>query len=103
MVGQDLGDDLGWGGSQIQRRGREVDMSQDPLDVAQRHLRVPGHPVGRGVTQIVQGPVRPQLLVGAGEHRPRGVIRQTAATVSGWSTTTGRPPRAGAAAPRETW
>jgi len=51
-------------------------MSQNPLDVAQGHLRVPRHPVGRRMPEVVQGPVRAQLMVSAREHRPRRVIRQ---------------------------
>ena len=51
-------------------------MAKNPLHVGDRHLRIAGHPVGRRVTKIVKGPVRPQAAVGAHEHRPGRVIGQ---------------------------
>ena len=74
-------------------------MPQHPLHVGQRHLRVPGHPIGRGMPQIVQRPVRAQRGVGAGEHRPGRVIASAAETGAAASTTAARPARPAPARP----
>ena len=67
----------------VLRRGRDVNLrrgqvhvTQNPLHVGDRHLRVACHPVGSGMTQVVQRPVRSQRLTRPAEHRAGRVIRQ---------------------------
>ena len=60
---------------QVTLRGGQMGMTHHPLHIGQRHLQV-GHPVRRGMPQIVQRSVRPQRGVGSGEHRPCRVIAQ---------------------------
>ena len=51
-------------------------MTHNPLDVGQRHLRIPRHPVGSGVPQVVQRPALPERVPGPGEHAQCRVIGQ---------------------------
>jgi hypothetical protein len=75
-VGQHARDDLVLGGRQIDLRGGQMRVAQDPLHIAQRQLRVARHPRRRAVPQVVQGPVRAEHGVGSLEHSMRGVIAQ---------------------------
>ena len=76
VMGEDLGDHVAGHRREIQLGGGQVGVSEDPLHVGQRQLRVPRHPVGGGMPQVVQRPVGPQRGGGAGEHRPRRVVGQ---------------------------
>ena len=63
--------------------------AEDPLDVGQRHLRVPRQPVGRRMPQVVKRPVRSQRMVSA-VNIARPLIGH-GRNGSGSSTTTDRP------------
>jgi len=76
MVGQHGFDHILQGGGDIQLGGGKVGMAQDPLNVGERHVGVAGHPVGSGMAQVVQGPVRPQGGVCPTEHGPGRVVGQ---------------------------
>ncbi len=78
VEGEHAGDHVLGHRVQVALGSRQVRVAQDPLHVSQRHLRIAGHPIRRGVPKIVQRPVRPQRGVGAGEHRPGRVVAQRA-------------------------
>ena len=67
---------LRWERVEVLLGGGQMRMAKNPLHVGGRDLRIAGHPIGRRVTKIVKGPVRPQAAVGAHEHRPRRAIGQ---------------------------
>jgi hypothetical protein len=76
VVGENLGDHVAGHRREIQLGGGQVGVPEDPLDVGQRQLRIAGHPVGGGMSQVVQGPVGAQRGGGPAEHRPRRVVGQ---------------------------
>ena len=57
MVSEDPGDHVAGHRRQVQLRRRQMGVPEHPLHVGQRQRRVSGHPVGSGVTKVVQGPV----------------------------------------------
>ena len=69
-------DHLVWGWRRIDLRRGDVGMSQNPLHVGECQVRVAQHPLGGAVPQVMQGPVRSEQPVDAGEHHPGGVIGQ---------------------------
>jgi len=56
----------------------QVGVTQDPLDVGQRHPRIAGHPIGSRMPEIMKRPIRSQPIVGADEHPAGCVIGQRA-------------------------
>ena len=76
VVGQDVGDHVDGHRRQVQLRRGQVGMPEHPLDIGQRQQWITGHPVGRGVPQIVQRPVRAECIGCASEHGSSGVIGQ---------------------------
>lgn len=42
-------------------------MAEDPLNVGERHVGITGHPVGRGVSQVMQRPVGSQCSIRAAD------------------------------------
>lgn len=51
-------------------------MTQHPLHIGQRHVRIPGHPIRSGMAKIMQGPVRTQPGARPGKLPMRRVIGQ---------------------------
>lgn len=78
---QDPADHLFLAGRQINLSRTQQGVSEDELHIGQRQRRILGYPVGRGVTQVAQGPVGAQRASRTAEHRPGRWIGQ-------------RPPRA---------
>ena len=61
---------------QVLLGGGQVSVAHHPLQVGQRHGRVAGHPVGRRMTQVMQGPVRAHRRAGPREHQPGRIVGQ---------------------------
>ena len=76
VIRQYLGDHVLGHRVQIALGSGQTGVAEHPLHIGQRHLRVARHPIRRGVTQIVQRPVRPQHRVGPIEHDAGCVIAQ---------------------------
>lgn len=57
-------------------RGREVGMTEDPLNVGQRHIGVVRHSVGRSMAQGMQGPLGIKSCVDSLEHSVRRMVCQ---------------------------
>lgn len=63
-------------GRQVELSRRQVGVRENPLHVGERDLRVACQAVGRSVPQVVDGPIRPEKIIGAAEHGARKLLAQ---------------------------
>nr|WP_241989752.1 hypothetical protein [Streptomyces sp. AC1-42W] len=76
-MGEHLGHHVLLAGFEVDLRGRDVRVPEDPLDVGERQLGVVDHGVGGGVPQVVEGPVGAQDLVRPHQDRAEdGVVQR---------------------------